>query len=553
MWFTFPGFRWTHIGISMLIGSLVGGVPMKEAIAQRHPLPNRTLSPSVIESGLGSATEFSPWQTVPAVNQLDLISQTSWEYQALWSIADTYGLVLDESVPSGTQQPLTRYEFVATLQSAIAQIEQQLSSEEIYISRRDYVTLERLVEQFDDSIALLSPRLTDQEARVAGLEAARFSPFARLRGEAVIALTDQFGGDRSVETTLQHRSRLTIEASFNGRDRFQTRLVAGGTPLLIQGEGDEDEPSNETGEGTLVSSLGGNTDEQIELDWLVYEFPLGNRVSSYVSATGGMHHHYVSTTANPYFDDGTGGNGSISAFSQFSPIYSIGGGAGIGFDAILDANDRVALSVGYLADNAADSDQESGVFNGDYALLGQVSVYPTDQLQVGATYVRGFHSRGEAIFDFDGDESLFIGSGFANQTHTRLNTSATTDSLGLQTSYRISPSITLNAFAGYTDIQFQDVGSGDIWYYGLGLAFPDLLLPNSLAGILVGVEPYLGGVEGTSSIDIPNATSLHIEAFYKLQLTDSISLTPGLIWITAPNQGDRPGLVVGTFRTTFRF
>ncbi len=49
-------------------------------------------------------------------------------------------------------------------------------------------------------------------------------------------------------------------------------------------------------------------------------------------------------------------------------------------------------------------------------------------------------------------------------------------------------------------------------------------------------------------------TGFHIEAFYRIQLNDNISVTPGLIWLTAPNHDDRnPDAFIGVIRTSFTF
>lgn len=38
------------------------------------------------------------------------------------------------------------------------------------------------------------------------------------------------------------------------------------------------------------------------------------------------------------------------------------------------------------------------------------------------------------------------------------------------------------------------------------------------------------------------------------KLNDNISITPGVIWLVAPNQtSDNPDVVIGTVRTTFTF
>ena len=49
-------------------------------------------------------------------------------------------------------------------------------------------------------------------------------------------------------------------------------------------------------------------------------------------------------------------------------------------------------------------------------------------------------------------------------------------------------------------------------------------------------------------------TSLHVEAFYQYQVTDNIAITPGVVWVTAPdnNEGNED-LIIGTIRTTFTF
>jgi len=72
----------------------------------------------------------------------------------------------------------------------------------------------------------------------------------------------------------------------------------------------------------------------------------------------------------------------------------------------------------------------------------------------------------------------------------------------------------------------------------------------------VGMEPKVTD----SSVNLPgfstedDDTSLHIEAFYQYQLTDNIAITPGIIWLTAPDHdSDNEDIVIGAIRTTFSF
>jgi carbohydrate-selective porin OprB len=45
----------------------------------------------------------------------------------------------------------------------------------------------------------------------------------------------------------------------------------------------------------------------------------------------------------------------------------------------------------------------------------------------------------------------------------------------------------------------------------------------------------------------------HLEGFYKYKLSDNLSITPGLIYLTAPNQTAGNGALIGVVRTTFTF
>lgn len=553
-------FLWLILaGNAALSPRAIAQIAVPEHSSSRSPSPQPLLltSERLTPSGFpsddeSSALNPSPWSIVPPVHEFERIAPTDWEYRALLDVAQRFALDLS-SVPEfrADGQPLTRYEFVAILSDVMAQLENQSSLNHAqYVGRRDYGTLARLVQQFALDLEQLGDRLTDHESRTVQLEAHRFSPVARLHGEAVLAIADRYGDDQNTGAVFQHRLRLGISTTFMGQDAFNLRLSMGGTPPLESARADE---ADSSAEGTFVSVIGGNTDEEVELDWLAYTFPVGNRLHLYVSAAGGLHSHYVHDTFSPKFEDYTGGNGALSTFGQSSPIYSIGGGAGVGMDVSLNETETISLSAGYFAEAAGRSARGAGLFDGDYALLGQLTVTPSDHFQAGLTYVHGFHTPNNAIFDFADGQTGLVGTGAANAIHTRLDSSASTHSLGLQAAYRFNHRITLNAFGGYTHLNLDEGGEGDIWYYGLGLAFPDLVLPNSLAGLVVGVEPYLGGLD-TPDVNLSNGTSLHVEVFYKLQLSDFISLTPGVIWLSDPGQGsDRDGVVISTFRTTFRF
>lgn len=241
--------------------------------------------------------------------------------------------------------------------------------------------------------------------------------------------------------------------------------------------------------------------------------------------------------------------------AESNPIYKIGLAAGGGLGLNFELTDTVLLSAGYFGDQSFDATSGNGLFNGAYSALGQVTWTPNDRFQFALTYVRGYFDSFEAdALDEAGDAVFDLGVGTLNARApfgVGDGVSATTNSYGGAFSFRLSPRISINGWGGYTDANQEsgeevNDGEADIFYYGLGVALPDLGKEGSVLGLFAGTEPY-----NTDADDYP---ALHVEAFYKYQLNDYISITPGVIWIHAPfGESSRDEALLGTIRTTFRF
>ncbi len=559
---------------------LLTGSTLMGAIALLFPLPAQALDPTNV-STIPSVSSLSearltpnrvaidpePMAQVTSVSQLSDVQPTDWAFQALQSLVERYGCIA--GYPDGTfrgNRALSRYEFAAGVNACLDRVNELLAAGlEDLVSYDDLQVLQSLQELFAAELATLRGRVDSLEARTAELEANQFSTTTKLHGEVIFDISDSFededfgGNDINNQTVFRYRVRLDFVTSFTGEDALHTRFAAGEEnqffgPSIYPIADDLGIPFDPaSAEGSLAQTVGGDTGGDFVLDWLGYYFPIGDRLDAYIAATGGRHQQYVASTVNPYFSDFDGGQGGISTFSQESPIYRIGGGAGGGLSFSFDEDDTFVLTAGYLADEASSPEEGEGLFNGDYAALGQLTISPGDKFQVGLTYVHGYHTDDNLIFDNGFGNEFFVGTVPANGTHVELDTAAVTNSYGIQVSYEFSPHFALNAFGGYTDLILVEEDDSEIWYYGLGLAFPDLFKMGNLGGIMVGVEPYLGDAE-VSDIVITNDTSLHVEAFYRYQITDNISLTPGVIWITAPNQNQgNDDSVIATLRTTFRF
>ena len=83
-------------------------------------------------------------------------------------------------------------------------------------------------------------------------------------------------------------------------------------------------------------------------------------------------------------------------------------------------------------------------------------------------------------------------------------------------------------------------------------SFPDLGKKGNLAAIIFGMPPKVTKVSTGLTKD-PN-TSYHLEALYRYQLNDKVSITPGLVVLFNPeNNKLNDTIYVGTVRTTFSF
>ncbi|MEQ8538264.1 MAG: iron uptake porin [Coleofasciculus sp. D1-CHI-01] len=504
---------------------------------------------------------------VTSVGQLRDVSPGDWAYEALRSLVERYGCIA--GYPDGTyrgNRALTRYEFAAGLNACLQQIERLLPGGGF--DETELETLRRLIQEFEAELATLGARVDNLEGRVAFLEDNQFSTTTKLRGEVIFALTDEFNSDFDNNTVFQDRIRLALNTSFTGQDLLVTRLAAGNAELLNTGAGFE---------ATQTFNIGNTGGNDVIVDWLAYYFNFGSS-KVYVAGAGGIHSDYA-PTLNPYFEDYDGGNGALSAFASESPIYRIGGGAGAAISLGAGPLERVlgpsTLTLGYLAGPGAENPGEDlGILNGEYAALAQLNFNLGDRIGIGATYVHGYHNAGSAIFDIGGGAGTgtdfgdgVVGTSLANNpggfvqnaefgSSTVNRVPTVTNTYGIQAAFRLSETISISGYGAYTDAILIGRGDSEIWTYGAGVALADLGKEGNVLGIFGGVQPYAGSINTPSNNFERGDDELpwHVEAFYKYQLTDNISLTPGLIWLLNPNQNDdNDDAVIGTLRTTFTF
>lgn len=530
--------------------------------------PGVESEPLVTGSGAeldGRVVEGDAMAQVTPVFELRDVSPDDWAYEALESLSNRYNIPL--GFPDRTyrgDRNMTRYEFAAVMIPALERLmEALIKGEEDLIHPTDLRLIQRLQTDYKDILEESQARIIDLEMRTQTLERQLFSPTTQLDGEAILALTDGTGYSGQNQTAGQYQVWLELNTHFSQRDALHTRLIMGDGGRRERNRLDDASPDSSvapesatdvTGEGTLIQNSRGNTQDGVGLDRLAYVRSFGDRANDsiggtvYVSAKGGTHSDYVDTLSP--LGTGFQGDGAISVFGQASPIYTIGGGTGIGVEWAVDPAGIFSVSTGYFSEQAAVPD--AGLFNRDYAALGQLTVRPSDDFALGITYVHGYHTPGNAIFDA-GLDSAIAGTGFANSAHSQFDTPALTHSYGVQTAFELNRQFSLYGFGGYTDVQFIEQGDGELWFYGLGLAVENWLIPQTSGGLIIGVEPYLAGLDhGGAQLD--NDTPMHLEAFYTVRLSDQVAISPGMIWLMAPNQSrSNRDRVIATLRTTLKF
>ncbi len=487
---------------------------------------------------------------VTSVSQLSDVQPTDWAFQALQSLVERYGCIA--GYPDGTfrgNQALTRYEFAAGLNACLDQILAQVGGDGL--APGDLDTISRLQDDFAAQLASLRGRVDSLESRIDTVEAQQFSTTTKLVGEVAFTVADSWSDNDETQTTFTDRVRLQLASSFTGRDKLFTRMTAGNLGSSFAGQ-------LGTNEGRFA--FDGQTENDVTIDRLHYQFPIGDNLQVTLMASGGGHHFY-SDTLNPGLEAGGGASGALSRFGERNPIFRHNlGGQGVGLR--YDATDWLELSAGYLARGASEGVEGAGLFNGNNSYFGHAVIAPADSLKFGLTYVRNHDVGAGRRFDYGGTgtrlgnltPAALIGAGVPGAA---ANGEVISNSFGLEFLWSPSSSFNLGGWAGYTQADLNDdAADADILNYALTLGFPDLFAPGNMGALIVGAEPYLIDldVDGPDNVNFDEDVPLHVEALYKLKLSDGITITPGVIWLVNPNQSESTDdIIIGTIRTTFSF
>ncbi|MBE9107401.1 carbohydrate porin [Nostoc cf. edaphicum LEGE 07299] len=503
---------------------------------------------------------------VTSVSHLQDVQPSDWSFGALQSLVERYGCIAGYT--DGTylgNRSISRYEFAAGLNACLEKINDAMpavgyayaNNKINTVNNEDLILLQRLQGEFKAELQQLQQRVEAVEKQTSELQGNRFSTTTRLFGQAIFSVqgtnspdVDLFPRDgvpeRQGKTNLTFTSsaQLTLATSFTGRDLLLTGLSAGNLG------------SNASLLSTNMGRLGfeSNTDNNLVISDLSYRFLTSDNLGIVVG-TAGVNPINTFRGISPL--EGSS-DGAISLFGQRNPILSIGNGSGgIGFD--WQISDRISLQGVYSAEipNFAGDTKQGGLFGGRYTAGAQLSLAPTNNIDVGVHYLYS-HSPDGLLGGGIGDSQLI--SPFADPT------AFDTHAIGATVAWRINPNLHLGGWGGFTSSKPSNLsGSVETTNWMVFAAFPNLLRPGNLGGVLVGQPPKITSSTLPDGFNFPNFsdggtaggrsdTSIHVEVFYRAQLSDNIDLTPGLFVIFNPDHNAaNDALIVGTLRASFRF
>ncbi len=511
-------------------------------------------------------------EQVTSITQFSDVQPTDWAYQALSNLIERYGCVA--GYPNGTfkgRQAMTRYEAAALLNACLDRITEVTDE------------LKRLMKEFEKELAVLKGRVDGLEAKVGELEATQFSTTTKLKGIATFVVgANSFSGDARFKdnaltrqfpnvagrkfsdvaatnegaTTFNYDVRLNFDTSFTGKDLLRTTLRAGNFAGSGFGGSFPIGPDGQVGVGLNqleVAFQGGSGVDSVEINRLFYQFPLGSNFTATFGAKvrqDDMLAMWPSVyPADTILD--------VFTYAGAPGTYNLNLGAGAG---IWWQSNGWSVSANYVARNG---DIGAPEFGG----IGTTGSQETGTVQLGYA---GKNWGLAAAYNYSNGVGPAIGTPLSQGLGANGAFFETVNSVGISGYWQPSktgwvPSISagwgLNSYNEDNAAANFDGVASQSWY--VGLQWQDAFIKGNALGMAVG-QPTFITTCGDFCNKTPRDGNYAWEWWYKFQVTDNISVTPAIFYLSAPlGQLQKVNNAVvdgGTFsnfgglvKTTFKF
>jgi len=517
---------------------------------------------------MAAVNRYASQEQVTSISQFSDIRPGDWAFQALTNLIERYGCVA--GYPNGSfkgDQAMSRYEAAALLNACLDRVTEVTDE------------LKKLMQEFEQELAVLRGRVDGLEAKVGELEATQFSTTTKLGGLATFVVganafsgsavntgantvnraANEFTGRPRTPVTLPNATtfnydlQLTFDTSFTGKDLLRTKLRAGNFGQSVFG-GEPHALSLAVLEAAFEQDCGSETDcgDVVAIDKLYYQWPIGSGFTATLGARVGQE-DMLALWPSVYPSDTILNvmtvNGAPAAYSK-----NIGAGAGLWWQ-----NNGFSISTNYVAANG-DSGNPSVTAEDGGGGLGNSNSGATGSVQLGYQQEQWGLA---AIWTYVQSETQFV-PGTTPFTHSAIdhNSDAATSAWGLSAFWQPLrsgwlPSLSLgwgiNSTTYSTSQPRGSLSTSQSWM--VGLQWTDVFQQGNDFGFAVAQPVFATALTGGVT---PNDGNYVWEWWYKFQVTDNISITPALIYLSRPlgqvtPAGESFSQFGGLVKTSFSF
>ena len=517
---------------------------------------------------LAEVSQYASQEQVTSISQFSDVKPTDWAYQALSNLVERYGCVA--GYPNGTfkgGQAMTRYEAAALLNACLDRVTETTDE------------LKKLMQEFEKELAVLRGRVDGLEAKVGELQATQFSTTTKLSGQATFVVgantfsgsaintgantvnraPNEFTGRPRTPvplpnaTTFNYDVQLTFDTSFTGKDLLRTNLRAGNFGNSVFG-GEPHSLGLAELEVAFEEDCGTGVDcgDVVSIDKLFYQWPLGGGITATLGARVGQE-DMLALWPSVYPSDTILNvmtvNGAPAAYSK-----NLGAGAGLWWQ-----SNGFSISTNYVAANGDSGNPSVSVEDGGGG-LGNRNSGATGSVQLGYQQEQWGLA---AIWTYVQPETQFV-PGTTPFTHSAIahNLNAATNAWGLSAFWQPLrsgwlPSLSLgwgiNSTTYSTPQPLGSLSTSQSWM--VGLQWTDVFQKGNDFGFAVAQPVFATALNDGVT---PNDGNYVWEWWYKIQVTDNITVTPALIYLSRPfgqvtPAGESFSQFGGLVKTTFRF
>jgi len=480
---------------------------------------------SAADLNIAGVSQYGSEEQVTSITSFSDVQPTDWAYQALSNLIERYGCVA--GYPNSTyrgSRAMTRYEAAALLNACLDRVTEMTDEHK------------RLMAEFEKELAVLKGRVDGLEAKVGELEATQFSTTTKLKGIATFVLgANSFGGSnegiadaaRALEgaTAFAYDVRLIFDTSFTGKDLLRTTLRAGNFG---------DSPWGAAGTvGANGANLGlnaleiafqenlGNADggDVVAINRLFYQFPVGDKVT--VTFGGRVRQDDMLAMWPSVYPADTVLDVFTYAGAPGTYSLNLGAGAGVWYE-----DNGWSFSINYVAANGDVGQPEVGG-------IGTSGSQETFTAQIGYAASNWgaavAYNYGNGVGPASGTPASVLAGVVAGSTN-----SVAVSAYWQPSSSGFIPSISagwgLTGYSQFDDGFNFDGPTSNSWY--VGLQWDDAFIKGNALGMAVGQPTFITNT-GRDNISAQDGNWAW-EWWYKFQVTDNISVTPALYYLSNP-------------------